>query len=234
MRLFLTGALLAAAPAFADYTENRDLVADAKGISAVDIDAGAGSLEITGSSSVDSILVEAEIVVDGANDKKGASVVEKRVELTLERKGDRAILVARFDSGMWGSGNQGRINLVVQVPDRVNLEVDDSSGSMRIRDVLGDVRIDDGSGSIDVANLGSLYVDDGSGNVSVRDIAGDVEIDDGSGTVVINTVGGSVYIDDGSGSINVNQVSADLIIISDGSGSVNYSNVAGKVELDDD
>ncbi len=224
--------LLISTTAMADYTQSRDMVEDADGISSIDIDAGAGSLKVSGSSTVNTILVEAVIVVDGMSDKKAAKLVEERVRLEMVRDGDTIRLVSEIEDGGWSWNQKMHIDLEVQVPDRMNLTVDDASGSLLVRDVLGDVAIDDGSGSIDVINVGSLYVDDGSGSIDVRGVTGDVEIDDGSGGLDISEVGGSVRIDDGSGSIDVRSVVADLIIISDGSGGVNYSDIGGVVELD--
>ena len=225
--------LLLSTTAMADYTESRELVQETDGDTTLNIDAGAGTLNVSGSNSVDVILVEAVIVVDGVSDKKARKLVEERVRLEMVRSGDTVRLVSDIDDGGWSWNQQLRIDLEIQIPDSMNLVVDDGSGSIVVRDVLGDVAIDDGSGSVDIFNVGSLYLDDGSGSIDVRGVRGDVEVDDGSGGLDISDVGGSVRIDDGSGSIDVRSVVADLIIISDGSGGVNYSDIGGVVELDD-
>ena len=219
--------------AFADYTETRELSEDTAGATVIEIDAGAGSLTVTGSSTVSAVVVEAKIVVKGMSETKAADFVAKKTRLELERRVDKIRLVSDIGDGGWNGNAQGYIDLEVQVPDGIDLVIDDGSGSLRVQDVMSHVAIDDGSGSVDVFNVGSVYIDDGSGGIDVRQVAGDVEVDDGSGSLDISDVGGSVTIDDGSGSINVRSVAADLVILNDGSGGVDFSDIGGSVEIDD-
>lgn len=232
MRSFLIMAMFAASfanAAWRDYSEVRELQLDTGGLDALQIDAGAGQLDVRGVSGAEKILVIATIrVEDGEDDAR--KLIEKDMVLTLERKGDEARLVARFERGMWGSGPNAGIDLKVQVPDSLALRVDDSSGSIDIVEMAAAVKIDDGSGSIDVHGAGTLDIEDGSGSIEAFRINGDVRINDGSGSIDVRDVSGSVYIDDGSGGIKVNGVEADLVIIDDGSGSQTYANVAGNVE----
>jgi hypothetical protein len=208
-----------------DYTEVRDLKLDAAGLDTFIIDAGAGSLDVTGVDGLRHIEVRATIVV--------RKIIGKGMKLSLEQDGEAAKLVAGFDNRFWGSGSNSRIDLELQVPGSMALVIDDGSGSMAIADVAAAVRIDDGSGSIDVRRVGSLHINDGSGSIDVRAADGDVYVDDGSGSITIDAVGGSVTIDDGSGGIRVSDVAKDLIILDDGSGSVTYTDVRGRFEGDD-
>lgn len=233
MRLLIFAAALLAAPAMAEYSEQRELVAAADGIRTLRIDAGAGSLKITGSAAVDAIVVEAFIHVDGISERKGPDYIGQRLQLTLEASGEYADLVAGFRPRLFGSRGQGRVDLEVQVPERMDVRIDDGSGFIRVADVLGHVEIDDGSGVIELSNTGSVQIDDGSGDIVLRAIGGDVFVEDGSGSLSISGVAGSVRIDDGSGSIDVSDVESDLVIIDNGSGSVEFRNISGSVEIDD-
>ncbi|MEM1173744.1 MAG: hypothetical protein AAGA33_01050 [Pseudomonadota bacterium] len=225
--------LLLSSAAVADYTESRQLSEDTAGASVIEIDAGAGALTVTGSSTVSDIVVEARIVLEGMSDKKASDFIASKIRLELKRVGDTVRLVSDIGDRGWSWGSQAYIDLDVQVPDSIDLVIDDSSGSLRVQDVLSHVAIDDSSGSVDVINVGSLYIDDGSGGVDVIGVAGDVEIDDGSGSLDIANVGGSVTIDDGSGSITVRSVAVDLMVVNDGSGGVDYSDIGGTVYIDD-
>ena len=171
--------------------------------------------------------------IDDADEDKGRKFISKRVELQLERDDDTARLVARVKQPMlsWGSG--GRIDIEVVAPPTVALRIDDGSGSIDVAGFVADVSIDDGSGSIDVHSVGNLEIDDGSGSIEVSGASGDVYVNDGSGGLTIENVSGSVTIDDGSGSIRVKDVAQDLIIVDSGSGSVSFSGIEGTVEQDD-
>ncbi len=236
MRTFLILGMFTASlanAAWRDYEETRDLTLDAAGIDTVVIEAGAGSLEVRGNADANAISVTALIQVP-EKEEKALKIIESDLVLTLERDGDSAVLNGYFESNGWGWGDSPSIRLEVEVPDRVGLEVDDSSGSIIIRDVSGDIDIEDGSGSLQMSNVGgNVRIEDGSGSVSVEGVGGDISINDGSGSITVKDVRGSVVVDDGSGSINVTDVDADLIIKEDGSGSLNFARIEGRVEKDD-
>ena len=237
MRTFLILGMFTASLANAtwrDYEEVRELTLDAGGVDTVEIEAGAGSLEVHGNKNSDKISVTALIQVPGKNEDKAQKVIESDLVLTLERVGDKAVLRGYFESSGWGWGDSPSIGLEVRVPERVALEIEDGAGSMKIRDVAGDIEVEDGSGSLQTTNVGGeIRIEDGSGSISVEGVGGDIAIIDGSGSITVRDVRGSVIVDDGSGSINVSDVDADLIIEDDGSGSLNFARIEGRVETKD-
>lgn len=213
------------------YEEERNLNLSGDGIGTLAIDAGAGSLDVTGVSGTDEISVTATIFMPGRNDEKARKKIESDLVLTLDQQGNTAILKAYFEDKMFRFGDSPSVALVVRMPEDMNLSVDDGSGSIEIADISGDIEIEDGSGSITMSNVGGeIDIDDGSGSITAEVVGGDISIDDGSGGIRIDGVAGSVVIDDGSGSINVSDVEKDLIIVDDGSGGLNFSDIKGRVE----
>lgn len=222
-----------AGAAFSGYEEERDLRLDVAGIDAVSIDAGAGSLKVTGVAGLAEIRVMATILVPGRDDKSARQIIATDVVLTLEKRGNRAVLKAEFDSNAWSFGDSPSIDLVVEMPGNLDLAIDDGSGSLQVSSVSGDVEVEDGSGSITLANVGGqIKIDDGSGSISADGVGGDIYIEDGSGGITVRGVAGSVIIDDGSGSIDVSDVEKDLIIVDDGSGGLDFSDIKGRVSKD--
>jgi hypothetical protein len=217
---------------WSDYEEVRDLSLDAKGISQLTINAGAGSLDVTGVAGLDKINVKATIVVPDKDEDKAVRVIEKRIRLSLDRNAGEAELEAWFESGRTWFGSSPYIILEVSVPQGMALNIDDGSGSIDIVDLAGDIIIDDGSGSIDIRNVADVRIDDGSGSIDLVNATGDVSIVDGSGSISVKHVQGSVTIDDGSGSIAVSDIDSDLIIVDDGSGSLRFSDIRGIVDAD--
>ena len=215
---------------WSDYEEVRNLDLDVDGISQLSIKAGAGSMDVTGVSGLDKISVKATVVVPDTDEDDALKVIEKKMTLTLDKKGSEARLNSWFDGGSMGSGGNAHIVLEVSVPQGLAVNIEDGSGSLDVIDVAGDVTIDDGSGSIDVDNVANLKIDDGSGSIDVANASGDVSIVDGSGSISVDHVLGSVTIDDGSGSIKVSDVEKDVIIIDDGSGSRTITDVRGSVD----
>jgi len=233
MRIFISMTILLAsvsALAASDYTESRDLNLDAGDLGKLVINAGAGSLDVKGVAGQGNIEVRATIIIPDSNEDKGRKIVTKHLTLELVRDGRVAKLDSWFDKRFWSFGPSGRIDLEVTAPESMVLEIDDGSGSIDVANFTASVKIDDGSGSIDVHTVGELDIDDGSGSIDVSKATGDVYINDGSGSITVEGVGGTVTIDDGSGSIRVSDVSEDLVIIDAGSGGVSFSGIAGAVE----
>ena len=213
-----------------DYKEIRDLGLDANGISQLTINAGAGSMDVTGVAGLDTINVKATIIVPDKDQDDAVRVIEKRIRLSLENVAGEARLEAWFESGLMSFGSSPYIVLEVSVPQGLAVNIDDGSGSIDVVDLMGDLTIDDGSGSIDIRNVAHVNIDDGSGSIDLANVAGDVLIVDGSGSISVEHVQGSVTIDDGSGSIKVTDIDSDLIIVDDGSGSLRFSEIRGVVD----
>lgn len=223
-----------ASAAWTDYEEIQELELATSGIERLAIDAGAGSMEITGVSRTDKIMVTAIIQVPGKNDEDAREIIEQDLTLSLRKKGDVAELRSWFDNSGWSfRDSSGSVRLEVRVPEQMSLDIEDSSGSITVSDVRGDIDISDTSGSIRMFDVGgNVRIDDSSGSILVNGVGKDIEVDDGSGSITIERVGGSVKLEDGSGGIRVSDVEKDLIIEEDGSGSVKFSNIRGTVHND--
>jgi len=230
MAMFLASFASAAA---SDYTETRKLNVAVGDADLLFVNAGSGTLDVTGVDGLDSVEVNATIVIPDTDTEKGRNIVAKDLQLSLERDGDTIELKSWFEQRFWGSGANGGIDIEVRAPMNIALTIDDGSGSLDVSNFTADVKIDDGSGTIDVHGVASVAIDDGSGSIDVGNATGDVYIEDGSGSITVEKVGGTVRIDDGSGSIHVRDVANDLIILDDGSGGVHYSDVQGVVKMDD-
>lgn len=223
--------LLVGSGSLAAFETTKSLNLPAQGIKRVEIEAGAGSLTVAGREGLTAIEVKAEIVARHVGDEDMDGFLKDRVELTLEKRGDVAVLVSRIGDRirLFSLGDDAVINLTVSVPKDMPLEIDDGSGSIVVED-LAAVKIDDGSGSIRVDRIaGEVKIDDGSGGIEIDDVKGDVSVDDGSGEILIRRVGGTVTVDDGSGSIEIKDVEKDVRLVRTGSGGVDVSNVKGQV-----
>ena len=213
------------------YQTTKNLNIPAEGIKEFRIECGAGLLKVIGQETLNEIQVEAEIKLKGRSEDKAEEFMNRRLELSLEKHGQKAVLISQFKNRFPRISFKTQIiNLTVLVPARLNLDIEDGSGSMTISDIKGNVDIDDGAGELEITNIqGNVRIDDGSGDIDITDIKGSVWVDDGSGTLNISHVGQSVFIDDGSGSIYIDDVEGDVTIEDDGSGKLHVKNVKGRV-----
>lgn len=184
------------------------------------LSAGSGELTVQGREGLTRVQAVARAC---ASDEEAL----RELTLTLERNGGDVVLSAHYPDRRGWDNDYARLDMAVEVPLHMAVDIDDSSGSMEVGGT-GETRIDDSSGSILVSRVqGPLWIDDSSGEIDVRGVSGDVEIEDGSGEVDVTDVGGTVHVRDGSGSISVFEVERDVIIDSDGSGSISVRDVRG-------
>lgn len=206
-----------------DETAERSATAPAAGIDTLRVIAEAGSLDIEGKAGL------TEISADGTACASNKSDLDE-IQFEVSTSGSEVLIEARTPDG------SSRFDVRIDVPDSMQIEIEDGSGEIRVRDVKA-VRITDGSGDVDVAGvIGDLIVaDDGSGDLDLRGVTGSVDVNtDGSGDILINDVDGHVRIGtDGSGSINVSSVGGNFTVGSDGSGSISYNDVGGSVDIPD-
>ena len=232
--LFVVLSALAAPPVIIDEArstpvieqdEPRQARVDARGASRIVIVGRAGWLRVEGKEGA------TEVIADGTARAPRQDLLDE-IKLIGTREGD----VVRIEvetpdmnhrdwNSSWDSGPA--LDLTVTVPATIPVEIEDSSGDLRVRGTAG-LDIDDHSGGIEVADVtGALRVKDGSGEVEIQNVRGDVTIDDGSGEIDVRDVTGSVTVRDGSGSISARGVSGTVQVLRDGSGGIRAVDVGG-------
>lgn len=197
------------------YEETLNFTLDANDVARVDIQAGAGSLDVHGDSADDQIHVQALVCASRKSGLEGMGVEH------VLRNGIQSIATRIPESAtMFWTNTYSHINLTVHLPQGLPVQITDGSGSMSVTGT-GELVIQDGSGNIAIDSVaGNVEVRDGSGELNIANVAGNVEVRDGSGSLFIAAVDGTVSIHDGSGSIDVRDVSMEVTILESGSGSV--------------
>lgn len=233
MRLQLAAlALAVAVPSAAmaqNYDEPRNATVPASGATLLKVDARAGQLRVTGRTDLK------EVRVRGTARASSRGVLAE-IKLEAVREGGeihvRAILPDHRNCCDWN--DEALLDLVIETPAALPVDVDDTSGDMTIESVGAKVRIDDTSGNIRVRDAGGdVWIRDTSGGIDIRGVKGSVDIDeDSSGEIEVYDVTGSVHVGrDSSGSIYVSRAGGDFTVEHDGSGSIDYDGVKGKVDI---
>lgn len=231
-----------------EYDEPRTARVDARGASRIIIVGRAGWLRVEGKSNT------SEVVAEGTARAPSKELLQD-IKLNGTREGDVVRIIVempdmkRHDWDSWDDGPA--LDLTVTVPSTIPVEIEDSSGDLRvmgtaalevddnsggveIRDVGGALRVNDGSGELEIQNVrGDVSIEDGSGEIDVRDVTGTVTVRDGSGSIAAHGIGGSVHVlRDGSGGIRVVDVGGDLIVERSRKKGVSYSGVKGRVRVE--
>ena len=212
-----------------DYDEPRNATVPASGATLLKVDARAGLLRITGRTDLTEVRVRGTA-------RASSRTVLADIKLEAVRAGNevqvRAIIPEHRDCCNWN--DQALLDLVIEVPAKLAVDVDDTSGDMTIEGIAAKIRVDDTSGGIRVRDAGGdVWISDTSGGIDIRGVKGSVDIDeDSSGEIEVDDVTGSVHVGrDSSGSIGVSRVGGDFVVERDGSGSIDYDGVKGKVDI---
>jgi hypothetical protein len=228
--------------AFAEnYRETRNLELPAEGLQELTVHCGPGELTLKGIEGAGRIQVTAEIETERIDKKEFQLLADKLIQLDLKREYNHALLTGNVVIPPL-SNIDARIHLRIQVPANMNIRIIDGSGSIDIANIIGNLSIDDDSGAIKVENItGRIRIEDGSGDIAIEDVKGRLEIVDGSGEILIQDATGDVTINDASGGIEINDIGGS-VTISDGSGSIDIYRVkknvfireagSGKLEVD--
>lgn len=193
-----------------EFSAERPLDIDAGGIATLEMLARAGDLEVIGRAD------QARIEVRGKACASSEALLQE-IKLVQRRQGDRqTVEVLMPELGGWGN-DQATLDLVLTVPARLHLQLQDSSGD------------------IEVSGLASLDALDSSGDLGVREIGGDVALQDSSGDIEVRGIGGNVLVRvDSSGDISIQDVRGDAMVERDSSGSITLQDIQGDATVEVD
>ncbi|NTS76823.1 DUF4097 family beta strand repeat protein [Catenovulum sp. SM1970] len=207
-------------------TQTHEKTYQAADVQQVNINAGAGSLAITGA---DTNQIKLSAVL-----YSGSGQVEVVDNLTVKQNGDTVEINSKVWQPFQNSWQEAeRIDLKLVVPNSVSLDISDDSGDIVIRNMKNSITVVDGSGSIELDEIqGNVNIEDGSGDIELLNVSGRLNIEDGSGSIELVAIDGQINIEDASGDVDVKNASSN-IKINDLSGDIKLSDVAGKAEISD-
>lgn len=135
-------------------------------------------------------------------------------EIEITKRGNTVIASARREQvrNTILSRNNESISFEVLIPDRFNINVNTSGGSIKLDEITGNLVGRTSGGSISLNNLG--------GTVDVRTSGGSISIAESGGSISARTSGGS---------ITVKTTAGDMELRTSG-GSINLDDITGKID----
>ncbi len=208
---------------------------------------GAGDLEVEGIPGADRAVITGRICAS-----KESWLDESRIETTVGADAIIESVLPDNDTSwsIWGS-RYAYIDLVIQMPNDLALNIRDSSGDLEVQDVAavtikdssGDILVQDSTGPVDIEDTSGdirvrrldqgFAVTDSSGDINAEDIGGSVHVRaDSSGDMVMKDVAGDVLVDrDSSGDIVAKRIGGDFTVARDGSGDIASIDITGAVDI---
>ena len=216
-----------------EHRAERNLEVDVGTFRTLALVAAAGELELRGEAGLQTIMVRGIACASEADRLDG-------IQLRQRSEGDRLLVAVEMpDTGTtsgWFVNDYQRLDLDVRVPAQLLLELTDSSGDLRVRDVAG-ATIQDSSGDIDVEDVsGDVVISDSSGDIDVRAIGGNLRIpSDSSGDIDATGIGGDALVErDSSGDIDIGDVRGNARVSVDSSGSIRLVDIDGDASVGTD
>ncbi len=221
---------------------------DAAGVTRLRVQAGPGVVRIEGRAATDQVRVYA---------RRCASTLEvlEHLWFDVQREGSEMRVGVRIPTELFrpDTGTVAIVDLVVQVPPRLTVDIRDGQGTLQvsgvhaldaqlalgdvhIADIVGDVSVKAGPGDVDVQHVdGNVEISLTVGHLSVRRVRGGATVAAGHvGRSILLDIRGTVTVGDGhTGDLSVDGVGGDLVIGTIRRGTVQYTNVNGRVTRKD-
>ena len=102
--------------------------------------------------------------------------------------------------------------LVANVPIGTDVEIDSTSGGVRLIGRLGAVRVRTASGDVEVDSAARLDLTTASGDLSCAEVGGDTAVSSVSGDCRVKVVGGSLDATLTSGDLRVDECAGDVAV----------------------
>ncbi len=134
--------------------------------------------------------------------------------------------------------NQTEVKYTLSVPAQFNARLKTAGGSITVRDLSGEVKVETSGGSLDFARVhgplagntsgGSIHAEDCQGALNLTTSGGSVEIKGGGGSLNGQTSGGSVSVKEFKGPASVHSSGGGLTM-ENISGAINASTSGGSI-----
>jgi DUF4097 and DUF4098 domain-containing protein YvlB len=175
-------------------------------ISAV-IEFGVGDLRLVASDRTDTIVEVRPS--DPAKPSDVTAAEQTRVEYA---NGNLLVRGPRNWKSYTFRGANESIDVEVQLPSGSRVQVEAGVAALRSQGRLGECRLKNGVGDIQLEQVGPLHVKSGGGDISVDYTTGPAELATGSGAVHVGAIEGKAVIKDSNGDIRLGDVSGELSV----------------------
>jgi hypothetical protein len=166
-------ALLLMAGSLQAKTYNEEFTVANGGLLKIVTDVGAIDIE---THAKETVLVEVEI--SGKN--------EDDMSVHFKKSGDNVSIKGEFERSGFGFGNNIRVTYKVTLPEKYNVDLDTSGGSIEIENLTGKVDAHTSGGSISLEDM--------KGDVDIKTSGGSLDLDNIIGKINAHTSGGSIKL----------------------------------------
>jgi DUF4097 and DUF4098 domain-containing protein YvlB len=211
------------------FTEHHEL--DVPSASSIEIFNRYGNVEVV-PADTDRIVVDVDKTVIAQNEAEAAALSREFVVYSIVQNGSSFQVISNFNRDQNRvRGRRFKTSLVVKVPKRSAIAVDNRNGAVDVSGLTGDQRITNAFGQVKVSRItGSLAITNRNDTVTVEDIEGATTISNEFGNVEARRVTGELELRNRNGTVEVEAVKGDAKVTS-AFGSINVKDIQGSLNV---
>ncbi len=142
----------------------------------------------------------AELITCGPTEEKARAAAENK-EVVIEKGTTTRIFTRSNETSGWYNGD---INITVEVPSGLIIEVDNANGKIEVVNMAGQLNVRTSNGGVDVQGLdGSLEVRGENGRITACDVSGKIKANTSNGRIRVENPKGDVSAETANGEIEL-------------------------------
>ncbi len=180
----------------------------------------------------DEVKVEVVKWVEGRARRSAKELFEDyEIRYSQTERGVSIIAEMRGGSSRWWRNNDGlQVEFRLTVPQKYNLDLNTSGGSIEVDDLIGEARLKTSGGSLSLGRIeGPVNAKTSGGSIELRGCKGNLLAHTSGGGIEVGEVDGEVDVETSGGSITVDGASGNLRAHTSGGG-VSLRNLRGNVD----
>jgi len=194
----------------------------------LDLETDLGSIEVKAVSGK-KVHVEVFKIVKGRY-RDEAEEVLKDFEVRFKKIGKNVQIRGKLNHRWFRRRHGLRVKFVVTVPEKYDVELKTSGGSISVADLEGKVHSRTSGGSLHFGSIkGPVYGKTSGGGINLSDCVGDAEIYTSGGSISIGKVEGNVIAKMSGGSIKIEHAKGNVVAKTSG-GSIHVEEVMGSID----
>lgn len=150
-------------------------------------------------------------------------------QVDFEQKDTLLEVTGAFTSGWKKRHKNLSVHFKVQVPEKFNLKLQTSGGSISVADLEGKIEARTSGGSLSFASInGPVWAQTSGGSISLKRSDGDVDLRTSGGSISLGEAGGKVDVRTSGGSIQIEKSQGNVQAKTSG-GSITVQGVSGPI-----
>ena len=210
------------------FTEKHEQ--ETSGASSIEIVNRYGNVEVI-PSDADRIVVDVDKTVIAMNQDEAAKI-QNDLQYSISQDGSRYRVVSNYNRDQNRvRGRRFKTSLVVKVPKRSSITVDNRNGTVEITGLTGDQSVNNSFGKVTVLRIeGAVAITSKNDTVTVEEIQGPTTIFNEFGNVEARRLGGTLDVRHRNGNVEVESVKGNTKV-SSSFGSIDVKDIGGTLDV---